>query len=48
MFSEVFDAAFGGEEGSVQLEDMLKAFLDPATLQNIEKIAEAAGTTGIE
>ena len=46
MFSEVFDAAFGGSEGSQQLEDMLKAFLDPETLSSIEKIAEAAGSTG--
>ena len=46
MFSDVFDAAFSGAEGSAQLEDMLKAFLDPDTLKNIEKIAEAAGSTG--
>ena len=48
MFEELFKAAAIGEEGSKQFQDAMNLLMDqePDLAQQIQKLAQAAGTAG--
>lgn len=48
MFEELFKAASIGEEGSKQFQDAMNLLMgqEPELAQQIQKLAQAAGTAG--